>query len=68
MRSAATNHVVQVEGVTRRFGAVRAIDGVSFAVAEGERFGLATKVQELTLSKEGIVGNTSAIPGSPARI
>lgn len=32
--------IVEVEGLARRFGAVRAVDGVSFAVPEGERFGL----------------------------
>ncbi len=40
MRSAVTNHVVQVEGVTRRFGAVTALDDVSLDVPEGELVGL----------------------------
>ncbi|GEA87013.1 ABC transporter ATP-binding protein [Cellulomonas cellasea DSM 20118] len=35
-----TNHVVQVEGVTRRFGAVTALDDVSLDVPEGELVGL----------------------------
>lgn len=34
------NHVVQVEGVTRRFGAVTALDDVSLDVREGELVGL----------------------------
>ena len=32
--------IVEVDGLARRFGAVRAVDGMSFAVPEGERFGL----------------------------
>lgn len=32
--------IVEVESVGRRFGSVWAVDDVSFAVAEGERFGL----------------------------
>lgn len=38
--SAVTDHVVQVEGVTRRFGAVTALDDVSLDVHEGELVGL----------------------------
>jgi branched-chain amino acid transport system ATP-binding protein len=35
--SIASGHALQLEGVTRTFGALRAVDGVSLAVAAGER-------------------------------
>jgi ABC-2 type transport system ATP-binding protein len=36
----ATAPTIRVQGLARRFGAVAAVDGVSFEVAEGELFGL----------------------------
>ncbi|MGH9041788.1 MAG: ATP-binding cassette domain-containing protein, partial [Acidimicrobiia bacterium] len=36
----ATAPVLEVQGLTRRFGGVTAIDNVSFAVKAGEIFGL----------------------------
>jgi len=35
-----TQHAVRVEGLTRRFGASVAVDGIAFTVAPGELFGL----------------------------
>ncbi|MCK9356998.1 MAG: ATP-binding cassette domain-containing protein, partial [Dehalococcoidia bacterium] len=31
-------HIIEVEGLTKRFGSVTAVDAVSFTVAEGELF------------------------------
>ena len=33
--------ILEVEDVSKHFGALRAVDGVSFAVEEGEIFGIA---------------------------
>ncbi|MGD0707509.1 MAG: ATP-binding cassette domain-containing protein, partial [Anaerolineaceae bacterium] len=32
--------IVQVEGLCKRYGAVNAVDGISFEVREGEIFGI----------------------------
>ena len=32
--------IVTVENVTKHYGAVRAVDGISFAISQGEIFGL----------------------------
>jgi ABC-2 type transport system ATP-binding protein len=55
--------VVQVEGLVRHFGPVKAVDGISFAVDRGEVFGLlgpngAGKTTTLETA-EGLLGPTS---------
>ena len=55
--------VVQVEGLVRHFGPVKAVDGISFAVGRGEVFGLlgpngAGKTTTLETA-EGLLGPTS---------
>ena len=40
IRPAGANPVIRVQGLVRRFGAFRAVDGIDFEVSKGEIFGL----------------------------
>ena len=68
------NHAIQVIDIVKRFGNFTAVDGVSFAVQEGEIFGLlgpngagkSTLIRMMTTLLE-ITSGTAVIEGADVR-